>query len=369
MAFSGFEADDRGDPDGRARPRGRRARGARSTPACARSSSTSSPSTRTRPAARCALERRHALVELCRRHGVLIFEDVAYRELAYDGAALPSLWSLAPDVVVQAGTFSQDLRPGRAARLGGRAGRRDRRSSPPPSSSPTSARAGSASGWSRSTAAPGTSSARSRPRASCTRRAGGPPTARCAPTSRRAARGASRPAASSPGSRCPSTSTPIELREEATAAGVAYVPGRPFYPGDGGAQRAALLVQPPERGRDRDGRRAPRRRDRRRRLAADRRRHRLRARRAAARRPRGCWRSAPATASWPPRSRRTATTCSRSTPSRRREHVRATALPTSTSRPASFDAAVAVVVAAPRRAARGVVRGASATLVRPAARS
>ena len=39
------------------------------------------------------LERREALVELCRRHGVLILEDVAYRELAFDG-------DLAADAVV-----------------------------------------------------------------------------------------------------------------------------------------------------------------------------------------------------------------------------------------------------------------------------
>ena len=52
------------------------------------------------------LERREALVELCRRHGVLILEDVAYRELAWGAEPLPSLWSLAPDGVVQAGTFS-----------------------------------------------------------------------------------------------------------------------------------------------------------------------------------------------------------------------------------------------------------------------
>lgn len=63
-----------------------------------------------------ALERRHALVELCRRHGVLVFEDVAYRELSFDGASLPTLWSLAPDVVVQAGTFSKSFFPG--VRLG-----------------------------------------------------------------------------------------------------------------------------------------------------------------------------------------------------------------------------------------------------------
>src|SRR4051812_26858246 len=63
-----------------------------------------------------SLERRHALVELCRRHGVLILEDVAYRELSFGGDALPSLWSLAPDVVVQAGTFSKIFCPG--VRLG-----------------------------------------------------------------------------------------------------------------------------------------------------------------------------------------------------------------------------------------------------------
>jgi 2-aminoadipate transaminase len=62
------------------------------------------------------LERRHALVELCSRHGVLVLEDVAYRELPFDGTSLPSLWSLAPDVVLQAGTFSKSFFPG--VRLG-----------------------------------------------------------------------------------------------------------------------------------------------------------------------------------------------------------------------------------------------------------
>jgi len=66
------------------------------------------------------LERRRALAELCRRHGVLLFEDVAYRELAFDGTSLPSLWSLAPDVVLQAGTFSKTFFPG--VRLGWAAG-------------------------------------------------------------------------------------------------------------------------------------------------------------------------------------------------------------------------------------------------------
>src|SRR5918996_5517670 len=69
------------------------------------------------------LARREALVEVCRRHGVLILEDVAYREITFDGGTLPSLWSLAPDVVVQAGTFSKIFCPG--VRLGWAAGPRE----------------------------------------------------------------------------------------------------------------------------------------------------------------------------------------------------------------------------------------------------
>jgi 2-aminoadipate transaminase len=63
-----------------------------------------------------APERRHEVVELCRRAGVLVVEDVAYRELGFDGTAAPSLWSMAPDVVLQLGTFSKILVPG--VRLG-----------------------------------------------------------------------------------------------------------------------------------------------------------------------------------------------------------------------------------------------------------
>jgi 2-aminoadipate transaminase len=62
------------------------------------------------------LRRRRELVELCGRYGVLIFEDVAYRELTFDGTSLPTLWSLAPDLVLQAGTFSKSFFPG--VRLG-----------------------------------------------------------------------------------------------------------------------------------------------------------------------------------------------------------------------------------------------------------
>ena len=66
------------------------------------------------------LERREALVELCRRFGVPVLEDVAYRELAWGAEPLPTLWSLGPDVVVQAGTFSKVFFPG--VRLGWAAG-------------------------------------------------------------------------------------------------------------------------------------------------------------------------------------------------------------------------------------------------------
>jgi 2-aminoadipate transaminase len=65
-------------------------------------------------------ERRHELVRLARRYGFLILEDVAYRDLGFGSAPPPSLWSLAPDVVVQAGTFSKIFFPG--VRLGWAAG-------------------------------------------------------------------------------------------------------------------------------------------------------------------------------------------------------------------------------------------------------
>jgi 2-aminoadipate transaminase len=69
------------------------------------------------PSGRSLSERRRAeLVAICRRHGVLVVEDVAYRELGFDGQAATSLWSLGPDVVLQLGTFSKILVPG--VRLG-----------------------------------------------------------------------------------------------------------------------------------------------------------------------------------------------------------------------------------------------------------
>lgn len=63
-----------------------------------------------------AADRREPLVELARRYGFLVFEDVAYRELGFSEETFPSLWSIAPDVVVQAGTTSKTFFPG--VRLG-----------------------------------------------------------------------------------------------------------------------------------------------------------------------------------------------------------------------------------------------------------
>ena len=68
-------------------------------------------------------DRRPELVSLARRYGFLIIEDVAYRELGFTAAPAPSLWSMAPDVVLQAGTFSKIFAPG--FRLGWAAGPAD----------------------------------------------------------------------------------------------------------------------------------------------------------------------------------------------------------------------------------------------------
>jgi 2-aminoadipate transaminase len=65
-------------------------------------------------------DRRTELVGLARRYGFLICEDVAYRELGFAAQPPASLWSLAPDVVLQAGTGSKIFFPG--VRLGWAAG-------------------------------------------------------------------------------------------------------------------------------------------------------------------------------------------------------------------------------------------------------
>ncbi|HTE65051.1 MAG TPA: PLP-dependent aminotransferase family protein [Candidatus Binatia bacterium] len=57
--------------------------------------------------------RRRELVALAEREGILVVEDDAYRELAYDGPPPPSLWSMArPGTVIRLGTFSKSIAPG-----------------------------------------------------------------------------------------------------------------------------------------------------------------------------------------------------------------------------------------------------------------
>ena len=60
-----------------------------------------------------SLERRRHLVELARRHEILIVEDNPYGRLRYEGEALPSLYSLdGGGFVIYVGTFSKILSAG-----------------------------------------------------------------------------------------------------------------------------------------------------------------------------------------------------------------------------------------------------------------
>ncbi len=67
------------------------------------------------------LERRKAMLEVARRHGVLILEDDAYHGLLFDGQVPPWLWTLdQDDIVMHCGTFSKTLAAGmRLGWLGG----------------------------------------------------------------------------------------------------------------------------------------------------------------------------------------------------------------------------------------------------------
>ncbi|MFC4554784.1 PLP-dependent aminotransferase family protein [Georgenia faecalis] len=59
-----------------------------------------------------AEERRPQVVEICRRHGVLILEDNPYGLLGFSGDPLPSLKSFDADGVVYLGSFSKTFAPG-----------------------------------------------------------------------------------------------------------------------------------------------------------------------------------------------------------------------------------------------------------------
>lgn len=54
-----------------------------------------------------SLERRPQVVEICRRHGVIILEDNPYGLLGFDSEPLPALQTFDPDAVVYLGSFSK----------------------------------------------------------------------------------------------------------------------------------------------------------------------------------------------------------------------------------------------------------------------
>jgi 2-aminoadipate transaminase len=58
------------------------------------------------------LKRREQIAEILKRHDALLFEDDPYADLRYQGEALPTLQSLAPEHVVYAGTLSKVFAPG-----------------------------------------------------------------------------------------------------------------------------------------------------------------------------------------------------------------------------------------------------------------
>src|SRR5919107_2249902 len=59
-----------------------------------------------------ALERRPQVLEICRRHGVLVVEDNPYGLLGFDGGPLPALRSFDADGVLYLGSFSKTFAPG-----------------------------------------------------------------------------------------------------------------------------------------------------------------------------------------------------------------------------------------------------------------
>jgi DNA-binding transcriptional MocR family regulator len=59
-----------------------------------------------------ALSRRAEVLELCRRHGVLVVEDNPYGLLGFDGQTYPALRSMDPDNVIYLGSFSKTFASG-----------------------------------------------------------------------------------------------------------------------------------------------------------------------------------------------------------------------------------------------------------------
>ena len=200
-----------------------------------------------------SLARRHALSTRAAAYGVLIFEDVAYRELSFDGERCRRCGRSGP---------TSCCRPARSPR-----------SSPP------------ASGWAGRSGPPSLVAPLADAKQNTDQCAGalgqrmveeygraghfdaGVPRAQALyashwaalsaslvrPHARRRARGASRPAACSRGSRVPPELDVRELRAAATEAGVAYVPGPRVLRRRRRPPRDAASFSHPRRGRARGG--------------------------------------------------------------------------------------------------------------------
>ena len=196
------------------------------------------------------------------RYGVLIFEDVAYRELSFDGESLPSLWSLGPDVVLQAGTFSKVFSPG--FRMGWALGPAALVAPLADAKQNTDQCAGALGPADGRGVRPRGPLRRRRPaRAGALRVAlGGAVGLAVRPHARGRRRGASRPAGCSPGSPCPRRSTSATLRAAGDRGGRRLRARPRVLRGRRRAQRDAPLVQPPRRGATRTREAAPGGRDR-----------------------------------------------------------------------------------------------------------
>jgi len=59
-----------------------------------------------------AVPRRAEILDICRRHSVLVIEDNPYGLLGFDGQTYPALRSLDPDNVIYLGSFSKTFAPG-----------------------------------------------------------------------------------------------------------------------------------------------------------------------------------------------------------------------------------------------------------------
>ena len=187
-----------------------------------------------------SLERRSRLLEICRRHGVLVIEDVAYRELTFV-AEPPSIAVVARSRHRRPGGHDvEDLLSGCSARVGGGAGGGDR------ANGRRQAELGPVRGGVRSAPARGVSARRSYGRAA-------PPVKCAVRATLRAHAGRARrahahrdhldpsPAAdSSSGSADRQWLDTVDLSRKARDAGVAFVPGRPFHPNGEGINTLRL---------------------------------------------------------------------------------------------------------------------------------